>query len=95
SMAEILGFKSVEETLKKLGVPFKTFKDSMHVRGIKSFKVSNPFDSFHDHRIVMSLMVASIKANQTIEITHAVAINKSYPTFFDEWLKLGAIIKVR
>lgn len=84
---------AMEQTLKKLGVPYKTFKDSMHVSGVKQFKVKGPFDSFHDHRIVMSLMIASLRANQTIHIFNAEAINKSYPSFIDEMEKLGAKIK--
>ena len=43
----------------------------------------------NDHRIVMSAAIAALICKQPITIVGAEAVNKSYPTFFDEIEKRG------
>lgn len=45
--------------------------------------------SFNDHRIVMAAAVAAIRAAKAVTIVDAGAVAKSYPAFFDHYLKLG------
>lgn len=42
-----------------------------------------------DHRIVMSAAVAAIGCTNTVTITGAEAVNKSYPAFFEDYNMLG------
>ncbi|MCL2024209.1 MAG: hypothetical protein FWG78_00300 [Coriobacteriia bacterium] len=46
-----------------------------------------------DHRIVMAAAVASCYAQDTVTITDAEAVTKSYPTFFDEFIRLGGCVE--
>lgn len=42
-----------------------------------------------DHRIVMSAAIAAIGCSETVKITGAEAVNKSYPAFFEDYNMLG------
>ncbi len=46
-------------------------------------------DSFNDHRIVMSAAVLASVAEGSSVISGAEAVNKSYPTFFEDFCRLG------
>ena len=46
-------------------------------------------DSFNDHRIVMAAAVASVMCSGPVVIKDAQAADKSYPTFFEDFRKLG------
>lgn len=50
--------------------------------------------SFDDHRIVMSMAIAAANAQKETVIKNAEAINKSYPTFFVDYRKLGGKVDV-
>ena len=49
------------------------------------------FETYNDHRLAMTLIIASTKANGNVLIKEIKSINKSFPTFIDEYLKLGGI----
>ncbi len=46
-------------------------------------------DSFGDHRIVMAAAVAALCCKSDVIIKGAEAAEKSYPTFFEDYIKLG------
>ena len=46
-------------------------------------------EGFNDHRIVMSMAIAATQAEGPVEISGAEAVNKSYPSFFEEFKRLG------
>jgi len=46
-------------------------------------------DAFNDHRIAMSAAIAATVANGPVTILGANCVDKSYPSFWDEYLKLG------
>jgi len=78
--------------LKQCGVAHSVEENMMTIEGREMLKGNQTFDSFNDHRIVMSLMVASMKCDGPITITNAQAINKSYPNFFDVFTSLNGLI---
>lgn len=82
---------STTETLKQLGVPVVMGEDFMTITGVSSF-LGGTFESYNDHRIVMSIAVAASRASHSVIIKNAEAINKSYPNFFEDLEKLGANI---
>ncbi len=79
--------ETLREIFGKMGIEILLTGDEMHIIGgeIKSAVVS----SHHDHRIAMAAAVAALGATGTIEIENAQAINKSYPQFYNDLIKLG------
>ncbi len=47
-------------------------------------------DTFNDHRIAMTAVVANICLNSGIKADNIECINDSYPSFFDDLIKIGA-----
>ncbi|MBD0366772.1 MAG: 3-phosphoshikimate 1-carboxyvinyltransferase, partial [Flavisolibacter sp.] len=45
--------------------------------------------SHNDHRIAMACAVAALKANGTVQIEKAEAVNKSYPQFWEHLKSLN------
>ena len=50
-------------------------------------------DSVNDHRIAMSAAVAAIVCENAVTILDAESVNKSYPAFFQDYKKLGGIVR--
>lgn len=48
-------------------------------------------DSVNDHRIAMSAAIAATVCKQPVTILGSECVQKSYPTFFDEYRRLGGI----
>ena len=46
-------------------------------------------DSYNDHRIAMAAAIAATVANESVTILGAECVNKSYPSFWEEYRKLG------
>ncbi|MDE6103546.1 MAG: 3-phosphoshikimate 1-carboxyvinyltransferase [Oscillospiraceae bacterium] len=51
-------------------------------------------DSFGDHRIAMSAAIAATICSEPVIIKNADSVEKSYPSFFKDYQKLGGIINV-
>lgn len=75
-----LGGKA-EETIDKKG------NDALLVYGIPL--TGGTVDSHNDHRIVMAAATAGVFCKENVIIKDAGAIDKSYPTFFEEYRRLG------
>jgi 3-phosphoshikimate 1-carboxyvinyltransferase len=75
--------------LTKMGAKVTELPDGLEITGGGSL-VGAELDSFTDHRIAMSLSIASIMAQGETTIHRAEAASISYPTFFDS---LRSIIK--
>ena len=78
---------STIEMLKAFGIKATEEDDQIIIFGgnIKGGKVN----SFNDHRIVMSGAVLGAVASDESEILGAEAVEKSYPTFFSDYISLG------
>ena len=74
--------------LRALGVPAETTADSLTVRGVPAFS-GGTVDGANDHRIVMEAAVAATAAAAPVTITGAEAVQKSYPSFWEEYKRLG------
>ena len=79
--------------LRALGVPAETTADSLTVRGVPSFS-GGTVDGANDHRIVMAAAVAATAAAAPVTITGAEAVQKSYPSFWEEYKRLGGSFDV-
>ena len=82
---------TLQEEFAKLGVDILLNEDLMGIKGTKNLK-SATVHSRHDHRIAMATAVAALRASGPVQIEKAEAINKSYPTFFDDLSKLGVAV---
>ncbi|TNF09417.1 MAG: 3-phosphoshikimate 1-carboxyvinyltransferase [Bacillota bacterium] len=80
------------QTLRKFGVDMVIREDEAIIKGRDKLKGNQVFDSFGDHRIAMAIAIAAIRADGYVVIDHAEVIQKSYPTFYDEYKRLGGII---
>jgi 3-phosphoshikimate 1-carboxyvinyltransferase len=49
---------------------------------------------YNDHRIVMAMTIASMLCENPVIIEGAEAVNKSYPTFFEDFKSLGGEFRV-
>lgn len=85
--------KAVTETLTGLGADVKELPDGLIING-HGFLDGGVCESFGDHRIVMSAAIASTICKSTVTINGAEAVNKSYPTFFDDFKSLGGEIVI-
>lgn len=77
--------------LNKIGGNITELEDGLVIEGINSFK-SGEVDSHNDHRMVMALAMAATRAKGNIIINDPMAIEKSYPNFFEDYRKLGGDI---
>ena len=76
--------ESVCATLKALGADITATQDGMTVHG-KSALRGGEVDSYNDHRIAMSAAIASLVCTDEVTVSRFEAINKSYPTFADNF----------
>lgn len=80
--------KAISTQLNKIGADIKEKPDGLEIHGKLSFS-GGQVNSFNDHRIAMSLGIASLKCTQPLIISDATCVNKSYPQFWDDLRKLG------
>ncbi|MEG2395399.1 MAG: 3-phosphoshikimate 1-carboxyvinyltransferase [Oscillospiraceae bacterium] len=76
------------ECLNNIGAVVAEMDDGLVIWSEKKLRGGNVF-SFNDHRIVMSMAIASTFCENEITIRNAEAIEKSYPLFFEDFKKLG------
>ena len=79
----------VKEELLKLGAIVSESDEEMYFTGVDSLGGSLELDTHNDHRIAMSLAVASTICKSPLLIHGAECVKKSYPHFWDDFRKLG------
>lgn len=77
--------------LNKIGADVKETPDGLIIQGKTSLK-GGTVSGWNDHRIVMAMAIASIKCESDLIIEGSEAIKKSYPTFFEDFKKLGGVV---
>lgn len=80
--------ESVVSNLKLIGADVEETRDGMIINGGKKLH-SAKLKGFNDHRIVMAFSVAGLYIDGGVEIDDAESINKSYPSFFEDYNRLG------
>jgi 3-phosphoshikimate 1-carboxyvinyltransferase len=78
------------EEFGKMGINIGITDDHMLVTGgkVKGARIN----SHEDHRIAMAAAVAALGASGTVSIKDSHCVAKSYPGFFDDLVRLGAIV---
>ncbi len=82
---------TLQEEFRKLGINIKLQDNLMIIEGGTGLNGAT-VHSRHDHRIAMACAVAALKASGPVTIEDADAVNKSYPHFFEDIMKLGAAV---
>lgn len=82
---------AISTELKKLGADITEKQDGLIING-KPNLTGGEVDSWNDHRIAMSLAVASLRCTGDVIIKNSSCINKSYPTFWEDFKALGGNI---
>lgn len=80
--------KSMVIELSKLGANIIETEDGMIIEGVESLN-GGVVSAWNDHRVAMSLAMASIKCKDTLTIVGAECVSKSYPHFFEDFKKAG------
>lgn len=80
--------ESTKQMIENLGGKFIEKNDEVFVIGNGKLKPGK-VDSFNDHRIVMAAAIASFISEGNVEIINEKAVEKSYPSFFEDFSKLG------
>lgn len=83
---------AVAEGLTALGAFVTEREDGMtvHGGGIHGGEVSG----FGDHRMVMAWAIAALGASEPVVVRGAEAVDKSYPGFFEDYVRLGGKMDV-
>lgn len=79
--------------LTALGVRAEEGPDSLTVYGGAAL-TGGTVDGANDHRIVMAAAIAATACGGEVTILGAEAVNKSYPSFWEEYQRLGGVIHV-
>lgn len=81
------------EELNKLGGKVRVEGDTLVIEGVKELS-GGECDCHTDHRIPMSLAVASQRCKNPVILRGAECVSKSYPNFFEDFRSLGGIADV-
>lgn len=79
---------AMTDGLSRLGANIIETEDGLIIDGVDVLH-SGEVDGYNDHRIVMSFAMAAIGCNGDIIISDMESVNKSYPSFFEDYRELG------
>ncbi|MBP3370784.1 MAG: 3-phosphoshikimate 1-carboxyvinyltransferase [Clostridia bacterium] len=82
--------QSTYAVLRALGADITETADGLMINGVEKLCGSD-VDSYNDHRIAMSVAVASALTEDKIHLSGAEAVTKSYPDFWKDMRSLGLI----
>ena len=85
---------SIKTELNKLGANVAEKGDSLIIQGVQGFTGGVTVSAWNDHRIAMSLAVASSRCEKEIVLEEAESVRKSYPHFWDDFVKMGGEIEI-
>ncbi len=89
--------KAISKFYDGMGVEYEIEGDVMYIEGLspsrrvieKKILRGGTYNSYHDHRVVMAMMVASIGCNDKVVIEGRDSVQKSFPTFWDLFSKVS------
>lgn len=84
---------TVTDVLNALGAKVIEGEDNLAILGQPSLPGGVTVSAHNDHRIAMMAAVAATCCQQPIVITGAQCVAKSYPNFWEEYVRLGGIIE--
>lgn len=84
---------SATAVLNALGADVTEGEDFLLIHGREMLRGGATVDSWGDHRIAMMTAVAATRCENPVILTGAEAVNKSYPSFWEEYAHLGGSVK--
>ena len=82
--------EAISDGLKKLNIRHETFEDGISITGTNNLiAVDEEINSFDDHRIAMSFLVAGIRSVNNIKVRNCKNIETSFPGFKDIMNSIG------
>ncbi len=84
---------TVTEVLHALGAKITEGQDRLIIEGRPSLSGGVSISAHNDHRIAMMAAIAATCCEHPIVITGAQCVAKSYPNFWEEYVRLGGIIE--
>lgn len=85
---------TLQEEFGKMGITIDLKGDVMIVHGGTGIHAATTH-SHNDHRIAMAIAIAALNANGAVAIEEPMAVNKSYPNFYEHIQKLGVKLEVK
>lgn len=82
--------EAITDCLNRIGGRVTAYADRLEIDGVGSL-TGGEVDSYNDHRIPMSMAVASTMCKEPLIIRGAQCVSKSYPTFWEDFRALGGI----
>ncbi|MCI6152425.1 MAG: 3-phosphoshikimate 1-carboxyvinyltransferase [Fusobacterium perfoetens] len=83
---------AIATELNKIGGEVVELSDGLIIRGKKSLN-GGKVECWNDHRIAMSLGIASIKCKEKLILSGANCVDKSYPNFWNDFINLEGKIE--
>lgn len=80
--------------ISRMGGSIRVFPDEIVIDGVHSLSGGCEVDSCNDHRIAMALSVLGSCCENPIILKDFGCVGKSYPDFFDEFMRLGGKAEV-
>ena len=84
---------AVTQTLNALGAKIEEYPDSLTIHGVEHLAGGVSVDCCNDHRIAMMAAVAATRCLAPITLLGAQCVEKSYPTFWNDYVRLGGQIE--
>lgn len=85
--------EAISSCLNRLGGKVKAYEDRLVIDGVSELS-GGEVETFEDHRIAMSMAVASAKCSAPLVIKGAECVSKSYPNFWEDFKALGGKFEV-
>ncbi len=82
---------ALKNELEKFGAIITITNDSLTIEGYNNFEKTPTLATYNDHR--MAMCMAPLSQIYPIRIENEMVVEKSYPTFWEDWKQLGFEIK--
>ena len=82
---------ALKNELEKFGAIITITNDSLTIEGYNNFEKTPTLATYNDHR--MAMCMAPLAQIYPIRIENEMVVEKSYPTFWEDWKQLGFEIK--
>lgn len=82
---------ALKNELEKFGAIINITDDSLAIEGYQEYTETPTLETYNDHR--MAMCMAPLAQKYAIRINNEMVVEKSYPTFWENWTKLGFEIK--
>jgi 3-phosphoshikimate 1-carboxyvinyltransferase len=85
-------FAATVQELHKLGADICADGDVMMIHGREALRGGVLADSHNDHRMAMMLSIAALHCREPLSIDNPSCVNKTWPSYWDDYRALGGII---